>query len=163
MKRSEQRALADALESAEALCDLSPAATCGVPVEHRRAVQIYVQSWIVPYIRMALESGVTGKSATLREIYRNGHRGCAHSRAAKILDDLRKGLGNDALHGGPSMTPTDLFAYQTMNTTYEITTSPAEREHAAKGMLLHRLQSGMSHFEILRRAAVLPTNTRSKS
>jgi hypothetical protein len=50
------------------------------------------------------------------------------------------------------MTPTDPLAYRLLNDRYENASTPQDREAAARGMLLHRLQSGLSHFEVLRRA-----------
>ena len=50
------------------------------------------------------------------------------------------------------MTPTDLRAYRLLNDRYENASTPQDREAAARSMLLKRLQSGMSHFEILRRS-----------
>ena len=90
MSKSEQRALADALAMANALCDLSPESSCAVANEHKAAVRSYIQSWVAPYIQMALESGVTGKSASLAQIYRRGQSGCKHVEASKILGDLER-------------------------------------------------------------------------
>ena len=49
------------------------------------------------------------------------------------------------------MTPTDLYAYGVLEHTSRTASTPQEREHALRGMLLHRLQSGLAHDEILTR------------
>jgi hypothetical protein len=72
------------------LCDLGPDSECGVAAEHKQAVQIYLNSWVTPYLRMALRSGVLGADATLNHIYRGG-RSCTKTLGgAKILDEMRK-------------------------------------------------------------------------
>ncbi len=89
MTKSEQRALADALHAAEELCSRSLDSTCAVEPEHKEAVRGYVQAWIVPYIRMALEHGVTGESGTLRVVYRNGEGACNTMGANRLLGEMQ--------------------------------------------------------------------------
>lgn len=48
------------------------------------------------------------------------------------------------------VTKSDLFAYQLLNERYENANNPQDREAAARGMLLHRLQSGLAHSVILK-------------
>jgi len=90
MTKSEQYALADALAAAQALCDTSAESLCSVKPEHKTAVKGYVQAWVIPSIRMALEHSITGESAALAAIYRRGAGFCKNQGAAKILDDLQK-------------------------------------------------------------------------
>jgi len=48
------------------------------------------------------------------------------------------------------VTKSDLYAYQLLNERFENANTPQDREAAARGMTLHRLQSGLAHSVILK-------------
>jgi len=51
-----RKQLEEALKNANALCDSSDQRTCAISPEHKKAVQLYVKTWIAGYISAALNN-----------------------------------------------------------------------------------------------------------
>jgi hypothetical protein len=51
MTKEESRALKESIKKLEALISTAPDSTCGVANEHKEAVRLYVQTWVLPNLR----------------------------------------------------------------------------------------------------------------
>lgn len=54
INRTIRRQLAEAIRELEALCDSRSENRCSVPVEHKEAVRLFVETWVLAKLKRAL-------------------------------------------------------------------------------------------------------------